>query len=150
MRLAIPEHQGRVAPVFDACRRILIVDEAEESRTISVEDWSHANRHNRPARLKELEIDTLLCGGISCRMEERIRALDIELTPWLAGEVNEILAAFREGRISDPQYAMPGRRAGLGCVEGSRAPDRTRCRRKKRGVDRCRVSIEEDPWAKDP
>jgi hypothetical protein len=109
MRLALPEHQGRIAPVFDTGRRLLVFDQVDHRAVmICDEDWSEVTRQHRPVRLKELKVEVLLCGGISCDMENRIRMLGIRITAWLAGDVPKILTAFRDGTIMDPDYAMPG------------------------------------------
>ncbi len=112
MKVAVPEYQGRIAPVFDCCRRILIVVQNEhEEEVITEEDWSMVPRLARPPRLKELVVQCLLCGGISCWMEEQIRERDIRIIPWISGDLWEVLKAFRNGVIHDPLYAMPGRGA---------------------------------------
>jgi predicted Fe-Mo cluster-binding NifX family protein len=110
MRLAIPEHQGRVAPVFDCCRRMLIfLQNPEEDKIVEDRDWSVVPRLARPVRLQELMVELLICGGISCWMEDQIGGRGIRIIPWIAGGVDEVLAALRQGRISDPCYTMPGR-----------------------------------------
>lgn len=114
MRLAVPEHQGRIAPVFDCCRRVIIVLQSSMGEEpLQYEDWSPVPRLLRPTRLIELEVELLVCGGISCWMEDQIRWHGIRLIPWIAGEIGEVLVALREGRISDSVYAMPGR---AGCA----------------------------------
>ena len=110
MKVAITEHQGRIAPVFDTCRRVKVFVQSEDGDVmISDEDWSSLGWHNRAARLKELGVETLVCGGLSCRLEQLIDLHGIKLMPWLAGDITEVLGALREGNISDPRYSMPGR-----------------------------------------
>jgi predicted Fe-Mo cluster-binding NifX family protein len=109
MKIAIPEHQGRVAPVFDTCRRMLVFSSDEnEEVPVAEQDWSTETRRGRAIRLKELGIDILLCGAISCGIEDQIHDQGICLVAWLAGDVPTILKAYREGRVLDPGYAMPG------------------------------------------
>jgi len=122
MRLAVPEHQGRVAPVFDCCRRLIIVLQLPRvDELLQSEEWAALPRMSRGARLEELKVELLICGGISCWMEDQIRRYGIRMIPWIAGDVWEVLAALKQGRILDPQYAMPGRagctrrRRGQGC-----------------------------------
>lgn len=108
-KVAVPEHQGRIAPVFDCCRCVSVFSQsADGHKLVGTEDWSSLPPVARPERLRVLEIGCVLCGGISCGMENLIVAAGIKLFPWLAGEVHEVLSAFREGRLGDPQYAMPG------------------------------------------
>lgn len=109
MKIAIPEHQGRIAPVFDTCRRILIfVPDENGPVPVGEQDWSKLAREARAFRLKDLEIDVLLCGAISCGIEDQIHAQGITLVAWLAGDLAVILEAYGDGRVMDPQYAMPG------------------------------------------
>ncbi|MFH0823476.1 MAG: hypothetical protein V2B18_12050 [Pseudomonadota bacterium] len=110
MRVAVPEHQGRIAPVFDCCRRILIVVQGPEAdEQVAEHDWSAVPRMARPARLQEQVVDLLVCGGISCVLEDQIRRSGILVIPWVAGAVSDVMAALRQGRINDPCWLMPGR-----------------------------------------
>jgi hypothetical protein len=146
MKVAVPEYQGRIAPVFDCCRRILIVlqDEHEEEVIIE-EDWSLLPRFERASRLNDLFVQCLLCGGISCWMEDQIRQQRIQLIPWVAGDVWEVLKAFRNGIISDPRYAMPGRGK---CGRRRLGPERQQRmfteRTNQKGVYPCQDLIERD------
>jgi hypothetical protein len=113
MRVAIPEHQGRVGPVFDYCGRILIfLQDASREELLADEDWSMLPRLARAGRLKELVVEALVCGGITCCMEDLIRRYGIRTIPWISGDVWEVMAALRMGKIDDPCYAMPGRMRG--------------------------------------
>ena len=110
MKVAVTEHQGRIAPVFDTSTRLLLFTHSiEGDREIASEDWSMVARHIRATRLRELGVEALICGGISCWMEEQIIRQGIQLMPWRAGEISELLTALRKGTITDPCYAMPGR-----------------------------------------
>jgi predicted Fe-Mo cluster-binding NifX family protein len=109
IRIAIPEHQGRIAPVFDTCQRILVfAQQGDGEAVVAREDWSAFSRQGRAVRLKELGVEVLLCGGISCGIEDQIHLNGIRLVSWLAGDVPAILTAFRKGKIMNPEYAMPG------------------------------------------
>jgi predicted Fe-Mo cluster-binding NifX family protein len=113
MRLAIPEFKGRVSPVFDCCRRLLVIDTLKKGpdRIASV-DWSELECVKRPARLREMGIKILLCGGISTRLAREIEAGGVYIVPWISGEVGEIIDAYFNGRLPDPQLTMPGCRRG--------------------------------------
>lgn len=119
MRVAVPEYQGRIAPVFDCCRRILtVVTTPQGAELYGNEDWSVVPRILRPFRLKEIAVELLLCGGISCWLEAQIQRYGIQVVPWIAGDVREALEALRNGTILHPQYAMPGRARRRHCRFG--------------------------------
>jgi predicted Fe-Mo cluster-binding NifX family protein len=88
---------------------IIVQQHPSEDELLQNADWSSAPRLYRPALLEDLKVELLVCGGISCWMEDQIRRHGLRLLPWVAGDVWEVLAALREGRISDPCYTMPGR-----------------------------------------
>lgn len=140
MKIAIPEHQGRIAPVFDTCRRILVFARKNDRDVmIDQQDWSTASQQGRVARLTELGVDVLLCGAISCGMEDQVHERGVQVIAWLAGEVPAILRAFRDGTVMEPAYAMPGtllcrgrrqmrrRRHGKHETAGLKAKEKTKC-----------------------
>ncbi|MFH1741887.1 MAG: hypothetical protein ABIH23_23030 [bacterium] len=109
MKIAIPEFQGRVSPVFDSSQRLLVFklhDDREPE--CQEENWSSLAPVARVARLREIGVDVLLCGGISGWLSEQVAAQNIQLFPWIAGDIQQVLAAYLGGRLPDPQFAMPG------------------------------------------
>jgi len=98
-----------VSPVFDWSTRLLVV-ETDKTREIHREEKSITSKSPsvRAGHLNEMNIDVLLCGGISAHMLSLIESHDIRVIPWVAGDVEQVLGAYLEGRISDEKYAMPG------------------------------------------
>jgi predicted Fe-Mo cluster-binding NifX family protein len=145
MKVAIPEHEGRIAPVFDTCRRVLVVEQiGAEDRIVSNEDWSNAARHIRASRLRDLGVDALLCGGISRWLQEQIGFHGIRLFPWIAGSVTEVLLALRDGRLNDPEFAMPGRVSeGQRCCLGAKRGRNKVGGTSGKGARRCRDMIKQ-------
>ncbi len=127
MKLAIPEFNGRVSPVFDCCRRLLVVDTSVEgSNRIASQDWSEVVWVKRPARLREMGVKTLLCGGISADLAREIEEKGVEVIPWVSGEVSEVMDAYLEGRLPDPRLTMPGCRRGQDMKKGRDREDLSR------------------------
>lgn len=113
MKLAIPEFNGRVSPVFDCCRRLLVIDtSATGPDRIVPQDWSELESAQRPERLREMGVNTLLCGGISAHLARKIEAGGVYVIPWVSGEIGEIIDAFMKDRLPDPGLTMPGCRRG--------------------------------------
>lgn len=150
MRVVIPEHLGRIAPVFDWCRRILVVFQARHGEDlISYDDWTSLSRHGRPGRLRDLVAELLICGGISHWMEDQIHEHQIHVISWVSGDVWEVLAALRERRISDPRYAMPGRRGcARHCHGRRRSGSFDSWKTASKGVHKCLDLMEKDHWDK--
>jgi predicted Fe-Mo cluster-binding NifX family protein len=127
MKLAIPEFNGRVSPVFDFCRQLLVIEVRKDASPEAYNvDWSDLNIRNRAHRLKALKIDTLLCGGISRELAGEVKRNGIRVIPWISGDIKEVLNAFLSRELPSPRLTMPGcpGRRGLpgGCSRGRSAP----------------------------
>lgn len=109
MKVAVPDWQGRVSPVFDVAEQVLLVDldDSQEGRGRS-ESLAGKTPHERARRLSELGIDVLVCGAISWPLESLLAANGIRVIPLICGQVAEVVRAFREGTLRDDQFAMPG------------------------------------------
>ena len=123
-KIAIPEWNGRVSPVFDTASELLIVEtagnEPVERRTEPITETLILQRVNR---LKELDIDLLLCGSISNPLRRMVEGAGIQVVPWLSGPVEEILTAYLGGSLGNGNFAMPrGRGRGGRRHRGGRGP----------------------------
>jgi predicted Fe-Mo cluster-binding NifX family protein len=109
MKIAIPTWQGRISPVLDVARRVLVVeleDAAERARTVEVLDETEPAARVR--RLAVLGVDVLICGAISQHLESLLQAEGIRTIPQTCGDVEEVLRAFMDGRLLEPAFLMPG------------------------------------------
>lgn len=121
MKVAIPVWQGRVSPVFDSSRRMVVL-EAEDGRVVERTEAAVDEElpQARAARLRELGVQTLVCGAVSRQLAEEIARLRIRLIAFVAGEVEEVLQAFLTGQLPSAKFSMPGccgrhrRRRGAG------------------------------------
>ena len=109
VKIALPVWSGRISPVFDTAQQVIVV-EAERDRTLrrteeSVGDQTPAGKVRR---LAALGVGVLVCGGISRPVAALVETSGIQLVPWIAGEVEEVLTAFIQGRLQEDQFFMPG------------------------------------------
>lgn len=109
MKLAIPHWQGRVSPVFDVAGRLLVValDGPEAGRREEVA-ITEENPYARAALLNRMGVGVLICGAISRPLEMAVSAAGIEVLSQTCGEVEQVLAAYREGRVCQDRFLMPG------------------------------------------
>jgi predicted Fe-Mo cluster-binding NifX family protein len=109
MRLAIPTRNERISPVFDSAGRILLVDVDEgKERSRCIAPLPADSLAGRVSRLKELGVAVLICGGISRTLRQMIEADGIQVYPWTAGPVDDVLDAYRKGRLHEARWLMPG------------------------------------------
>jgi predicted Fe-Mo cluster-binding NifX family protein len=122
MKVALSIWNERIAPVFDASERCLIVDtELPETNGERVEfpGWS---ADEKARALAERGVTTVVCGAVSLDYEEAFIAHGIEILSFIAGPVEQVIEAWKAGTLIGDSFSMPG----CGC------PRRRRCRRRGR------------------
>jgi len=106
--LAIPVMRGRVAPVLNWCSRLLIFPatpeggECEELCAPEITPWE------RLQLLPTKGVHTLICGALSADLQHFATKLGLTIIPGVAGEVGEVLTAYRENRLTQPEFWLPG------------------------------------------
>jgi len=108
-RVAIPVWCDAVSMAFDFSRQLWVVS-LEDNREVSRHEVSlkPAAPGKRAAELKELEVDTLVCGAISRPLASAVAQAGIRVIPFVAGSVDEVLGAFMCGRLADPRFLLAG------------------------------------------
>ncbi len=81
-RVAISISDGRISPLFDAARRLLLVDvENGHELRRSEHMVQRAERGPQSRRVAELGVDVLICGAISRPLEAMLVSADVEPRP---------------------------------------------------------------------
>ncbi len=69
--------------------------------------------------LQEQHVGTVVCGAISRPIQEQLSAAGIEVVPFVAGELREVVRAWFSGGLYGAAFTMPGccgrRRMRRGC-----------------------------------
>ena len=117
MKIAVPIWDGRVSPLMDTARQLLVAEVAG-SREISREvvDIPQTDVTHRAGFISELGVSVLICGAISRQFEQMLAASGIKTSPWFRGDVGEVIAAHFNGNLQSSSFYMPGcgRRRGMG------------------------------------
>lgn len=110
MRVAMPIRNGRIAPVFDTARHVLLVDVAQGEERHRRETTLPPDPFltKRPGALRNLKVDILICGGISRLLARAVSRERMTLISWVAGSVESVLEAYLTGRLLVAPWAMPG------------------------------------------
>lgn len=110
MKIAVPTWENRLSPVFDTSSRLLIVDIASDGRERdrSETEFQTQNMGFRCIRIRNLEIDTLICGAITGLFEKMLQAAGIEVISGISGNAEEVIDAYRKGNLMNPKFLMPG------------------------------------------
>ena len=100
MKIAIPFFEDRVSNRLDSSENFLIV--THEKGIIK-----HRNKirlvHSEPQMminiLNQLDVNVLLCGGITEYYAKQFTHSRIEVFPWITGELEEVLNLYLKGKL---------------------------------------------------
>jgi len=109
MKLAIPVWEGRVSPVLDTARHLLVVG-LEEGREVGREEVAveEGEPPARAAAFARAGVGLVICGAVSTELRAALAGHGMDLISWTMGPVEEVIAAYLAGELDDPRYAMPG------------------------------------------
>ena len=131
MRVAMPVQDGRISPVFDTARHLLLVDanqgKEQHRRLASLPRDPFLSK--RPRVLRALKVDVLICGGISRTLASWLSRDRIALISWVAGSTESVLNAYLNSRLIDGQWGMPG--CHVRCIQPCTLPAAGRTRSAK-------------------
>ena len=108
-RLGIPVFRNRVSPVLDTCTRLVVIDFQGHPdglrREVGLGGASLAERVRKAA---DLGVELVICASTSQRLYNLLKGAGIELMTGIVGDIDHVLQAFKEGRLGDPAFRMPG------------------------------------------
>ena len=128
--LAIPVLRSRVAPVLNWCSTVRIYPDVAaeplQGREITLGDVSGPERLRI---LKQEGVRTIICGALTRDLLTFGEGLGLHIIHGVAGEVVEVLQAYRTQSLDRPCYWLPGCRGSRryrrafsdGCPERGRA-----------------------------
>lgn len=109
MKIAIPNFGPRVSPRYD-CATSLLLYTVEGAKVVGREEIAlHPSAPwQRVDQLRDLGVQAVICGGIDGHSAGILKAHQIRVVSWVAGEAEGALRAFLRGDL------RPGS-LGLGC-----------------------------------
>jgi predicted Fe-Mo cluster-binding NifX family protein len=121
--VAIPVWNDQVSTTFDFARRLLVA-ETEGGRELSRKEVALGDGSDAMIvrTMRDMEVEVLLCGAISRPLAGTVSRVGIRIVPYVSGPVDDILAAYLCGRLTEPRFLQPG------CCSGARRRWRHQCR----------------------
>lgn len=109
MRVALATWNGRISPVFDVARKVLLLD-IDNGQVVGrhEEELPGTEPQAQAGRLEALAPQTLICGAISQPMADLLAAADILVMAFTAGDVEAVVVAWLAGTLPNPALSMPG------------------------------------------
>jgi predicted Fe-Mo cluster-binding NifX family protein len=109
MIVAASIFEGRISPLFDVARHILLV-EVEKNGELARRQ-SVIEKTEPVARAKcivKLGVNVLICGAISRQLEALLASNGVGLIPNTCGPVEDVLGAFIKEQFTEQAFLMPG------------------------------------------
>jgi len=107
--VVIPVFLSRVAPVFDSCTKALLVTIAHgretERNELLLRNFSFSER---VTMIQRVGVTDLICCGISDVLHTMLENWGVRVIAGIAGQVEEVLAAFMADQLDQPRFRMPG------------------------------------------
>lgn len=115
MKTAFAYWDNRIAPVFDTARYIHVV-EVESGKLVgeTQENLPGELPFQKAFRLVDHKISVLVCGAISRAMHELVLAYGIQVIPFVAGDLQEVIRAWLNNNLHCDAFVMPGCRGRRG------------------------------------
>jgi len=114
MKLGMAVWNGRISPLFDASRRLEVLD-IEKEQIVSQKEYEIETDDfsAKAAWLAERGIEILICGAVSRSLAKMIIACGIRLVSFVAGDSKEVLAAFLAGDLPSPHLCSPSAKVSV-------------------------------------
>ena len=109
MMIAIPIMRGRVAPVLNWCSRTMIFP-VNPLGGSPQELWTPELGPSERLQLlrHQHEVQTLICGALSLDLQNCAVGLGVKVIPGVAGDIAEVIEAYRQDRLDRPEFWLPG------------------------------------------
>lgn len=109
MKVALTVWNGRISPVFDVSRKILLLDVDHGAVTGRREEpLEGIDPVQKAGKLVEWEVRKLICGAISRPLAGLFAAYGIRTIPFIAGDAEEVIDAYLARKLPNLRMAMPG------------------------------------------
>lgn len=124
MKIAIPLFDIRISPRFD-CAQSFLIAETENGKVIERKElqaglWTPLERVKK---LRDLGVDTLICGGIDEVSARRFISCRIRIYSWVTGGAEEAIDSLLRGELESGIMVGPGgRRRGRWRLKGNNDP----------------------------
>ena len=109
MRIAISIWEDKISPLFDTASKLLIIENETQKESSRYEVYLLKQDISKKCRfIQSLNIDVLICGGVSRQFSEMLKASGIEVISGISGPARDVLEAYLQGTPLHSEFFMPG------------------------------------------
>jgi predicted Fe-Mo cluster-binding NifX family protein len=109
MRIAISIWEDKISPLLDTASKLLIIENETPKESSRYEVYLLKQDISKKCRfIQSLNIDVLICGGVSRQFLEMLKASGIEVISGISGLARDVLEAYLQGTPLHSEFFMPG------------------------------------------
>ena len=114
MSLALATYKNRIASLLESSDKFIIIQSPlyniDESKSVAIKK----NTFNELLQiLKNNNVTVLICGAINGCMRQLLEAQNIQVIPWITGDIEGVVDAYHSNSLFSSSFTMPGcRRKG--------------------------------------
>jgi hypothetical protein len=107
MRIALPVWNTMISPVLDTARTLRIISIEGTLVTGREDNVLPAGCLEKAEAIAE-QSGILICGAVSCCLEQELVSRRVTVYAWIMGESETIISAYLTGQLHDNRHIMPG------------------------------------------
>lgn len=116
MCIALATYRNRIASLLESSEKFVIIQspsyDIKNSKSITI---SNNSPNELLKLLKNNNVKILICGAISGYLRHILEVQNIEVIPWITGNIQSVIQAFRSDNLVSSSFIMPGCRRGECC-----------------------------------
>lgn len=107
-RALVTVHRDEVAPRFDLCTEVLVLD-FDEGRVTRRKDLvlAHPSADELCDLILRMDVETVVCGGIEEEYYHYLRWKRLEVLDSVAGEIEAVVGALSQGHLRQGDIFYP-------------------------------------------
>ena len=95
--------------MLDTCTQLFMLESDGKQETgCQMIPMRGSSIFDRAREIRRLGIGAIICGAVSDSFYNLLREADIDLVCGITGDINEVIDAYRNGTLEQPQFRMPG------------------------------------------
>ena len=109
MCVALAAFENNIATVFDSSNKLILIKppfyNLDNAESIVIKN----NTLNELFHLLKINnVKILICGAISGCTRRSLEAQQIQVIPWITGDIESVIEAFKSNKMFPPSFIMPG------------------------------------------
>lgn len=106
--MAVSTWNGRISPVFDVSRRMVVLEIDQGTIQRKQEESLDEDPGRKIEQISRDGIQVLICGAISQSIADLLVVRGVRIIPFITGAVEEVIQAYLSDQLHRPRFVMAG------------------------------------------